>query len=153
MSAPRFTHFRPSSESASRIKANLPRLNTSAEIALRSRLWAAGLRFRLHARTLTGNPDIVLPRYRAVIFVDGDFWHGRRWSSRRKRLERGSNPEYWIAKIENNIRRDRAVTRKLRRAGWCVIRVWESDIKRDADTAATRVMHILAAKNGAATTG
>jgi DNA mismatch endonuclease (patch repair protein) len=97
-------------------------------------------------RTLPGNPDIVLPRHRAVIFVDGDFWHGRRWSLRRERLAQGSNSEYWIAKIENNIRRDRNVTRKLRLAGWRVIRVWESDIKRDAAAVATRVRRLLATK-------
>jgi DNA mismatch endonuclease (patch repair protein) len=148
MPTPRFTRFRPSSESASRIKASLPRLNTSAEIALRSSLWALGLRFRLHLRTLPGNPDIVLPRHRAVIFVDGDFWHGRHWTSRRERLERGSNPEYWVAKLADNIRRDRAVTRRLRRAGWRVIRVWESDIKRDAGAVATRIMRLLTAKVG-----
>jgi len=143
MPAPRFTRFRPSSESASRIKANLPRLNTSVEIRLRSSLWALGLRFRLHVRALPGNPDIVLRRHRAVIFVDGDFWHGRRWRLRRERLEHGSNSEYWIAKIEDNIRRDRAVTRRLRQAGWRVIRVWESDIKRDAGAVAARVMRLL----------
>jgi DNA mismatch endonuclease (patch repair protein) len=145
MTAPRFSSFRPSSESASRIKASLPRQNTSPEITLRRKLWALGLRYRLHVRALPGNPDIVLPRYRAVIFVDGDFWHGRRWTSRRKRLERGSNPEYWIAKLANNIRRDRAVTRRLRRAGWRVIRVWESDITLDPGTVVTQIIRVLSA--------
>lgn len=143
MPAPRFTAFRSSSESASRIKARLPRLNTSPEVTLRSRLWALGLRFRIHVRALPGNPDIVLPRYRTVVFVDGDFWHGRRWQSRRARLARGSNSVYWIAKIEANIARDRAVTTELRRAGWRVIRVWESDIRTDADAVATKIVRAV----------
>ena len=143
MAAPRFIGFRPSTESASRIKARLPRLNTSAEIALRKCLWALGLRFRIHARSLPGKPDIVLPRFRTVIFVDGDFWHGRRWRSRRAQLARGSNPVYWIAKIEANIARDRRNTATLRRAGWQVIRVWESDFHGDTEAVTTRVARLL----------
>ena len=140
MPTPRFTRFRPSSASASRIKADLPRLNTSPETALRSSLWALGLRFRLHVRTLPGNPDIVLPRHRAVIFVDGDFWHGRAWFE--KRVAPATNSDFWIAKFERNHRRDRVVDLTLRKNGWSVLRLWGSEVKRAPLAGALKVREI-----------
>jgi G:T-mismatch repair DNA endonuclease (very short patch repair protein) len=65
-------------------------------------------------------PDIVFAGQRIAIFCDGDFWHGRQWVKRRRRLERGSNASYWVAKIRRNIERDRQINRTLRRRGWTV---------------------------------
>jgi DNA mismatch endonuclease (patch repair protein) len=93
---------------------------------------------------LPGKPDIVMVRRRIVIFVDGDFWHGRRWSQRKIRLAKGSNSSYWLAKIESNILRDRTVRRRLHHAGWHVVRVWESDIRRDAAGVAGRISKLVA---------
>jgi DNA mismatch endonuclease (patch repair protein) len=62
------------------------------------------------------------------VFVDGDFWHGRRWTLRRAKLAAGANGAYWVEKIEGNISRDRRQRSKLRRAGWTVKRYWESDV-------------------------
>lgn len=89
---------------------------------------------------MPGNPDIIFRRRRAVIFVDGDFWHGRRWPARRARLLQGSNADYWIAKIEGNRKRDQLRSRELRRLGWLVIRVWESDVRRDARAVAKAIL-------------
>jgi DNA mismatch endonuclease (patch repair protein) len=75
-----------------------------------------------------------------VIFVDGDFWHGRNWEVRRAKLAVGSNAEYWVSKIERTRQRDRWVTAHLRRLGWRVIRVWESDIRRDEGEVARRLL-------------
>lgn len=88
---------------------------------------------------LPGKPDIALVRQRVAIFCDGDFWHGRRWAERRKKLARGANARYWIPKIEKNIQRDRAITRLLRRLGWKVVRVWESDVARNPEMIACRI--------------
>lgn len=137
--APSFRRLTPSSEAASRWgRANRKR-DTAPELLLRSSLWRIGLRFRVHRGDLPGNPDIVLPRHHAVIFCDGDFWHGRHWAKRKTKLEHGANAGYWVAKIERNRRRDRARVRDLRKLGWRVIRVWESDVMRNPERAASWV--------------
>jgi DNA mismatch endonuclease (patch repair protein) len=78
-----------------------------------------------------------------AIFCDGDFWHGRDWPSRRVKLARGANGEYWIAKIESNMRRDRATTAQLEALGWCVVRVWESEIRQQLDIVVQRIREQL----------
>jgi DNA mismatch endonuclease (patch repair protein) len=109
------------------------------ELLLRRAIWRLGLRYRLHDDRLPGAPDIVLKRHRAVVFVDGDFWHGRHWRKRRVRLAAGANANYWIAKIERNRTRDRSISRALMRLGWKVIRVWESDVQSDPDRIAREI--------------
>jgi DNA mismatch endonuclease, patch repair protein len=99
--------------------------NTSPEVAVRKALFARGFRFRLHDKRLPGAPDIVLPKFRSVIFVHGCFWHGHgcrafKWPKTRE--------EFWRAKIEGNIQRDLRVCRELRRRGWRVKIVWECSI-------------------------
>jgi DNA mismatch endonuclease (patch repair protein) len=126
--APRFDGFTPSSASASATKRAVGRRDTQPEIVLRRLLWALGSRYRVNVATLPGCPDIVFPRARLVVFVDGDFWHGRNWKARKARLSAGSNSAYWIAKIRANMRRDRRQTRDLARSGWTVLRCWESEI-------------------------
>lgn len=96
---------------------------------LRRELWRRGFRYRVDVADLPGRPDIVFTKARLVVFVDGDFWHGRDWSDRKARLETGSNALYWISKIERNIARDRAVIASLEDDGWCVLRVWEGDVR------------------------
>jgi len=91
------------------------------------------------APELPGKPDIILRKARIVVFVDGDFWHGRHWKQRRAKLARGSNAAYWIPKIEANIARDRRVTRALRKDGWIVLRFWETDLLDSVETAVTLI--------------
>lgn len=110
-----------------------PRESTGPERALRSALHRAGLRFRLHVPVLDGRSrkaDIVLARHRAVVFVDGCFWHACPKHGTRPRVNRW----YWDAKLEGNRRRDRDTDRRLRAAGWRVVRVWE----HEAPTAAAQ---------------
>lgn len=105
--------------------------DTKCELRLRHALWAAGCRYRKDVSTLPGRPDIVFPKARLVIFCDGDFWHGRDWESRQQKLSRGTNSDYWLAKIQRNIERDRQNTLHLKEMGWTVLRVWESEILSD----------------------
>lgn len=112
---------------------------------MRKALWAAGLRYRLHPTALPGRPDIVISRYRLAIFCDGDFWHGRDWRKRKKKLAQGWNAGYWVAKIARNRERDRTVTSTLRRLGWQVIRVWEGDVLRDPVRIATKILRLTQA--------
>ncbi len=142
-SIPRYDAFEPSSARASATARAIRRANTKAEIALRRALWALGLRYRLHAKDIRGRPDIIFRRTRTLVFCDGDFWHGRNWKERKRKLKRGSNSAYWIAKIESNIARDARLTAELRAEGWKVLRYWETDVLRDPQGAAARVLAVM----------
>lgn len=98
-----------------------------------------GLRFRKNVSGLPGKPDIVFPRARVIVFCDGDFWHGRHWHRLSTKLEEGTNPSYWVAKIRTNMERDQRNTAILEEDGWHVIRLWETDIKKDLQAAAQLV--------------
>src|SRR5438105_3225796 len=84
--APSFVGLRPSSERASRNARAIKKRDTEAEVALRRALWAVGLRYRKDVGRLPGRPDLVFARWRLAVFVDGDFWHGRDWDLRRRKL-------------------------------------------------------------------
>ena len=137
--APSFGSYSASSETASRVKSRLPRRDTQAERLLRRELWRRGLRYRLECPDAPGRPDVIFPSLKVAVFCDGDFWHGRRWAHLRRRLRRGANPTYWLAKIQYNRRRDKALTRLLRANGWIVIRLWETDILAAPHGAAQQV--------------
>lgn len=118
-------------EQRSRCMAAVKGKDTKPEIIVRRYLFSKGLRFRIQVRRLPGQPDIVLPKYKTVIFVDGCFWHGHK-GCKYFRLPK-SNAEYWKKKIENNASRDARTDAELRILGWRVIRVWECDIKSAHD--------------------
>lgn len=117
--------------------------DSKAELRLRSALHRGGLRYRLHARDVYGTPDIVIRSRRVAIFVDGDFWHGNAWRLRGLPDLASMFPtrtEWWVNKITRNIDRDRAVTKHLTGSGWCVIRVWESDVLADTNRCAVKIL-------------
>jgi DNA mismatch endonuclease (patch repair protein) len=100
--------------------------DTKPELVVRRGLHALGFRYRLHDRRLPGKPDMVLPRWRAAIQVNGCFWHGHdcalfRWP--------GTRQDFWRAKIGRNVERDREVDAALDHAGWRVLTVWECALK------------------------
>lgn len=97
---------------------------------VRKYLFSRGLRFRVQVRKLPGNPDIVLPKYKTVVFVNGCFWHGHE-GCRYYRLPK-SNVEFWENKIKNNKARDARNDEQLKALGWSVMRVWECDIRKVA---------------------
>jgi len=105
-----------------------------------------GLRYRKDVRELPGRPDLVLWKVRIVVFCDGDFWHGRNWDERKNKLAAGSNAEYWTAKIERNMARDRERAEELERLGWTVVRIWESDILKSPEATAKRVVAAVRAR-------
>lgn len=105
--------------------------DTKPEMIVRKYLFSRGLRFRVQVRKLPGNPDIVLPKYKTVIFVNGCFWHGHE-GCKYFRLPK-SNVEFWKEKIERNIERDRESMRALLDLGWKVIRVWECELRNKAN--------------------
>jgi DNA mismatch endonuclease (patch repair protein) len=110
------------------------------EMAVRSAIFAHGLRFRVNVRSLPGCPDIVFPRSRIAVFLDGDFWHGYQFNSWSATL----TPR-WREKIDKTRRRDQRNRRRLQRAGWRVLRFWQHEIDRDLDKV---VAKIVAAQKG-----
>ena len=98
--------------------------NTRPEVVLRSALWRAGHRYRLHARTQHGRPDVVFPRQRVAVFIDGCFWHG----CPDHYVRPGARAEFWGGKLAANTTRDRAQTLALERDGWRLCRPWEHEI-------------------------
>jgi DNA mismatch endonuclease (patch repair protein) len=107
----------------SRIKGK----NTKPEILVRKYLFAQGFRYRLHDKKLPGKPDIILPKYKTVIFVHGCFWHGHagcKYYSVPK-----TRTEWWLNKINKNILNDEKVLFKLKNAGWNIIVIWECELK------------------------
>ncbi len=102
--------------------------STTPELLLRRALWSQGFRYRINDKTLPGRPDIVLPKYRTVIFVHGCFWHGHK--DCKYYTVPKTNTEFWMAKVARNQERDQEVWRKLEAKGWSVIIVWECQLKK-----------------------
>lgn len=113
-------------EKRSRMMAGIKSKNTKPEMVVRKLVHRLGFRFRLHRRDLPGSPDLVFPRFRRVIFVHGCFWHQHprcKFAYTPK-----SRPEFWIPKLEANMRRDAAAQQALVAAGWDILIVWECEI-------------------------
>jgi len=107
--------------------------NTKPELKLRKALFARGFRYRLHARDLPGKPDLVFPRYRSVIFINGCFWHGHD-CARGARVPK-SNRDYWLAKVARNKARDEDIVKALAALGWRAYIVWECSLQNVDDAA------------------
>lgn len=114
--------------SRSDIMRAVKRANTAPEIIVRQVLHALGIRFRLHRRDLPGSPDVVLPRFRTVIFVHGCFWH--RHPDCRYTTTPKTRQEYWLPKFAANIEHDLRKEAQLQALGWRVLLVWECETKQ-----------------------
>lgn len=110
----------------SRMMAGIRGKDTQPEMAVRRGLHALGFRFRLHDSKLPGKPDLVLPKYRSVIFVNGCFWHGH--DCHLFKMPKSAT-EFWRQKIARNAERDREASSKLHTGGWKVGVVWECALK------------------------
>lgn len=113
--------------------------NTGPELTVRRMLHAHGYRFRLHRKDLPGRPDIVLPKHRLVIFVHGCFWHAHGCA---KGQPPKSRSEYWLPKLEANVRRDTEKAEALRDLGWRVETVWQCET-REPDALEARLRHLV----------
>ncbi len=122
--------FADTPELRRRIMASNKARDTKPELIVRSKLHAAGFRYRLHRRDLPGSPDLVLPRYRTAVFVNGCFWHGHHCKADRPPK---TNAGYWTAKIAENVERDRRNVSRLREAGWEVVEIYECEMPRAID--------------------
>ena len=102
--------------------------STKPELKLRRALWGLGFRYRVNEKRLPGKPDIVLPKYRTVVFIHGCFWHGHK-GCKYYTIPK-TNTEFWTAKVARNKERDQEVWRQLEARGWSVIIVWECELKK-----------------------
>ena len=134
----------------SRIRSN----STKPELILRKAIWHLGFRYKVNVKSLSGTPDIVLPKYHTVVFVHGCFWHGHKGCKTSHIPDTNSN--FWLSKIARNQERDQEVWRQLEAKGWFVIIVWECQLKKahlaeTVETVAKEIRHngelYLAAKN------
>ena len=117
--------------------------NSVPELLLRRALWAENIRFRIHRNDLPGRPDLVIDKYKLAVFVDGDFWHGYKWESRKPK----TNQAFWFPKIERNIQRDQFANESLSNLGYTVMRFWEHDVKQNLKACVNQVMlYVEAAK-------
>jgi DNA mismatch endonuclease (patch repair protein) len=119
--------------------------DTKPEIFFRKSLWKWGIRYRKNVK-IFGKPDIAIKKYKLVIFIDGDYWHGNNWRIRglpSLDAELATYKEYWQKKIRRNVERDKEVTAYYENNGWTVLRFWESDIKNDLNTCILRTIQTI----------
>lgn len=105
--------------------------NSQLEISLGKALWAKGYRYRKNDKRIFGKLDFTFTKYRAAVFCDSEFWHGKDWGVRK--FDHKTNQDFWLPKIERNIERDREVNAELARMGWVVLRFWGKDIIKNID--------------------
>jgi DNA mismatch endonuclease, patch repair protein len=117
----------------SRIRGN----NTAIDLKMEKMLREIGYKYEMYPK-MYGNPDFILPRKKIAIFCDGDFWHGYMYYKKKKPAKK-----FWQNKIEENIRRDRRISRKLRSEGWSVLRFWEHDIEKRTENCSKRLVRKL----------
>lgn len=120
-------------DSRRRIMKAIKSKDTKPEIMLRKALWHKGYRYRKNYKSLSGSPDIVLTKYKIVVFVDSEFFHGKDYEKLIERLKQGKRFEYWKSKIDANIERDAENEANLRGAGYRILRFWSEDVKNDLD--------------------
>lgn len=117
-----------SKEKRSEIMSKVRSKETKLEAVFRRELWRSGFRYRKNAVKWFGKPDILMKKYKTVVFIDSCFWHG---CKKHFKLP-STKPDFWRMKIERNKRRDREVTRHYKKENWNVVRVWEHELSTNA---------------------
>lgn len=130
-------------EKRSALMSRIRGKDTSIELTVVRELRRRSVKLTRYEKSLPGRPDLVLPDDRIAVFVDGDFWHGWRFSKWSRKLS-----PFWRKKIAGNRRRDQRNFRKLRRLGWRVFRVWEHQVERDLDRCINRIVSCRALARG-----
>lgn len=140
------TMVKTQEEIAKNMRSNKSK-DTKPELILRKELWKRGLRYRKNYKKVIGKPDIAFVGKKIAIFVDGKMWHGYDWENQKNDFK--SNREFWIAKIERNIERDKEVTEQLKNDGWTVLRFWDFEIKKHLSDCADKIEQVyIECKNG-----
>ncbi len=114
-------------EKRSWVMSRIRGTNTKIDVKMKKMLVDSGYKWEMYPK-MYGNPDFCHKRKKIIIYCDGDFWHGYQYDVKKKPAKK-----FWRDKIENNMRRDKKYTRKLRRDGWSVLRIWEHDIQKNPE--------------------
>lgn len=122
-------------ENRSALMSRVRNRGTAAERYVRQAVWRAGFRYRLNVPKLPGTPDLVLPRYRVAVLVQGCFWHGHDCPKGQRRP--ATNQDFWNRKLDGNLARDAANLAKLAELGWNVFVIWECSLREGTDTLLT----------------
>lgn len=117
--------------------------DTSIEMRVRKALFKDGFRFRKNVKELPGKPDVVLPKYKTVIFINGCYWH--RHDCKEFHIPK-TNSDFWIAKFNRNVENDQKHYKELKDAGWRVIVVWECEIEKQFDETIERIVNEILEK-------
>jgi len=118
---------------------NIRSVNTKPELLIEKELKKRKIYFARNVKTILGKPDFLFRKKRVAVFIDSDFWHGH---SKRCIMPK-SNLSYWEGKIERNRQRDKIVNKQLKSIGWKVIRIWEHQLKKNADSAVKKIISAL----------
>jgi len=121
-------------EKRSWVMSRIRGTNTKIDLKMKEMLSEARCSYQMYPK-MFGNPDFIIKRKRIAIFCDGDFWHGYKYHEKKK-----PSKKFWRDKIEENMRRDGRVSRKLRREGWSVLRFWEHDIEKNQEKCMRRIL-------------
>ena len=116
-------------------------MDSQIELILRKTLWHRGIRYRKNVKTIFGHPDIAFKGSKLPVFVDSEFWHGFDWDNRKNDIK--TNVDFWLQKIERNIRMDSEVNKQLCDTGWTVLRFWGNYLKKNAEICADDVVRAL----------
>lgn len=128
-------------EKRSWIMSRIRSTGTRIEKIMERQLRKEGIKFQKHPKDVIGRPDFVIRQRNIAIFCDSEWWHGHNWKKRRNGIH--SRREFWINKIEGNIKRDRKVNRLLKKQGWAVLRFWGSKISEDPQTCVKSVIRAM----------
>ena len=131
-----------SKENRSSLMSRVRNRGTAAERYVRRAVWSAGFRYRLNVRKLPGAPDLVLPRYKTAVLVQGCFWHGH--NCRKGQRRPVTNVDFWNRKLDANLARDQANQAKLQEQGWTVFVVWECYLREDTEGLLTKLRALRA---------
>jgi len=133
-------------EQRSKCMSHIRSSDTKPEVFFRKALWKWGIRYRKNVKSLFGKPDIAIKRYKLVIFIDGDFWHGNDWGKRHFDSQEEmllSYTEFWQKKIRRNIERDAEVNKHYAKLGWTVLRFWQSEIEKDLNACIIKTLGVI----------
>lgn len=111
--------------------------DTGIEVKLRKELWGRGIRYRKNLKTVAGKPDLAFIGKKVAVFCDSEFWHGYDWGNAKARIK--TNREFWVDKIERNMRRDAEVNSELEKEGWTVLRFWGKEIEKETSRCADEI--------------
>ena len=125
----------------SKLMSKIKVKNTKPELIFRKELWRRGIRYRIDYKKLPGKPDIISKKYKLIIFIDGEFWHGYNWQEKKKKIK--ANRKFWIPKIERNMQRDRQNNEKLEKMGYKVFRFWEHEVRKGLSKCLDHVFEYL----------